>query len=83
MIKIAELSSHLDLHAAEAMALDDFGATSARSTADVHDHGYDGLFDEDSLDILDSHKGGKRECKYKTYTPNLLIPSALVVLSGL
>lgn len=60
MIKIAELSSHLDLHAAEAMALDDFGATSARSTADVHDHGYDGLFDEDSLDILDSHKGGKR-----------------------
>ncbi|KGO39900.1 Peptidase C78, ubiquitin fold modifier-specific peptidase 1/ 2 [Penicillium expansum] len=60
-IESAELSSHLDLHVAEDMALDDIGVTSARSTPDVHDHVYDEPFDdEDSLDMLDSHKGGKR-----------------------
>ncbi|KAJ5501704.1 Peptidase C78 ubiquitin fold modifier-specific peptidase 1/ 2 [Penicillium expansum] len=60
-IENAELSSHLDLHVAEDMALDDIGVTSARSTPDVHDHVYDEPFDdEDSLDMLDSHKGGKR-----------------------
>lgn len=61
MIESAELSSHLDLHVAEDMALDDIGATPARSTPDVHGHGYDESFDdEDPLDMLDSHKGGKR-----------------------
>lgn len=61
IIESAELSSHLDLHVAEDVALDDIGATTARSTAEVHDHGYDGSYDdEDSLDMLDSHKGGKR-----------------------
>lgn len=60
-IETAELSSHLDLHVAEDMALDDIGATSARSTPDAHGHGYDESFDdEDPLDMLESHKGGKR-----------------------
>ncbi|KAJ6179133.1 hypothetical protein N7519_009594 [Penicillium mononematosum] len=60
-IESAELSSHLDLHVAEDMALDDIGATSARSTPDAHGHGYDESFDdEDPLDMLESHKGGKR-----------------------
>jgi hypothetical protein len=60
-IESAELSSHLDLHVAEHMALDDIWATSARSTPDAHDHGYDESFDdEDPLDMLESHKGGKR-----------------------
>ncbi|CAP85391.1 Pc20g00620 [Penicillium rubens Wisconsin 54-1255] len=60
-IEIAELSSHLDLHVAEDMALDDIGATSARSTPDAHGHEYDETFDdEDPLDMLESYKGGKR-----------------------
>ncbi|KAI3114773.1 hypothetical protein CBS147333_1928 [Penicillium roqueforti] len=55
-IEIAELSSHLDLHVAEGM--DDTGGTPARPTTDVHGDGY--FDDEDSLDMLNSHKGGKR-----------------------
>jgi hypothetical protein len=56
----AELSNHLDLHVAECMALDDAGATPAHSTAGASykdDHSFD---EDDSFDMLDSHKGGKR-----------------------
>ncbi|KAJ5963320.1 uncharacterized protein N7479_003196 [Penicillium vulpinum] len=59
-IASAELSSHLDLHVAEDMALDDMGATPARSTADVYDRRDDRSFDdEDSLDMFDNYQGGK------------------------
>ncbi|KAJ6063777.1 hypothetical protein N7499_012457 [Penicillium canescens] len=56
----AELSNHLDLHVAECMALDDAGVTPAHSNAGASyedDHSFE---EDDSFDILDSHKGGKR-----------------------
>jgi hypothetical protein len=55
MVTAAELSIHLDLHVAEDMALDDVGATPARSSPVSQDEEY-----EDDLDMLDSYKGGKR-----------------------
>lgn len=61
VIANAELSSHLDLHVAEDIALDDLGTTAARSPTDPYSHDDDGSFDdEDSLDMLDYYKGGKR-----------------------
>ncbi|KAJ5787447.1 hypothetical protein N7457_002437 [Penicillium paradoxum] len=60
-IATAELSSHLDLHVAEDVALDAFGTAPARSTAEQDVYDDDRSFDdEDSLDMPDTYKGGKR-----------------------
>ncbi|KAJ6060416.1 hypothetical protein N7444_002270 [Penicillium canescens] len=56
----AELSNHLDLHVAECMALDDAGVTPAHSNAGASyedDHSFE---EDDSFDILDSHRGPLR-----------------------
>lgn len=58
-----ELSSHLDLHVAEDIALDDLGPAPARSTTDkyAHDDNDDPSFDdEDFHDMGNAYKGGKR-----------------------
>ena len=70
----AELSNHMDLHVAEGMALDDAGATPARSNAGAS-YEDDRSFDEDdSLDMLDSYKGGKRGMQRDVSRSNTVKP---------
>jgi hypothetical protein len=60
-IASAELSSHMDLHVAEDIALDDMGSAAGRSTTNPYAHDdYQAFDDEYSFDMSDSYKKGKR-----------------------
>ena len=61
-VTVAELSTHLDLHAVEGDALDESGSTRTPSNADLFSSDRDLSSDhEDTLEIPSSRNGGKRD----------------------
>jgi hypothetical protein len=60
-VTTAELSTHLDLHIAEGIALEDGGASQPHIDPLTDD--YDALDEDDPVDLLDSRKGKKRGAK--------------------
>jgi hypothetical protein len=74
VVTAAELSIHLDLHLAEDIALDDVGATPARTLARSPTFSQDDEYDND-LDMVDSYKGGKRGMQRDSARANTVKPS--------